>query len=219
MTACGPLKKSDFHYDLPAELIAQAPLAQRSASRLLVVDVPAAPAGDRCFIDRHFGDLGEYLRAGDLLVFNDTRVLPARLYGHKETGGAVEVLIERVTGAHEALAQRRRQGPAPRGGRALVEGQGERAVQRRGRKLQGLRVARAQGLAESFQARLDRRDDRFQIRARRHGLLLFVWLGLRRARALQARRAHVLNGTQRWALRTSCALAISLSAMASAFTL
>jgi len=100
-----PLKKSDFHYDLPPELIAQAPLAQRSASRLLVVDVPAAPAGDRCFIDRHFGDLGEYLRAGDLLVFNDTRVLPARLYGHKETGGAVEVLIERVTGAHEALAQ------------------------------------------------------------------------------------------------------------------
>jgi len=94
------LKKSDFHYHLPAELIAQAPLAQRSASRLLVVDVPATK-----FIDRHFGDLGEYLRAGDLLVFNDTRVLPARLYGHKETGGAVEILIERVTGAHDALAQ------------------------------------------------------------------------------------------------------------------
>jgi S-adenosylmethionine:tRNA ribosyltransferase-isomerase len=94
------LKKSDFHYHLPAELIAQAPLPQRSASRLLVVDVPA-----RDFFDGRFGELVDYLRADDLLVFNDTRVLPARLYGRKETGGAVEILIERVTGAHEALAQ------------------------------------------------------------------------------------------------------------------
>ena len=94
------MKKSDFHYDLPSELIAQAPLAQRSASRLLVVDVPA-----RRFDDRQFTDLGGYLKPGDLLVFNDTRVLPARLYGRKETGGAVEILIERVTGAHDAVAQ------------------------------------------------------------------------------------------------------------------
>jgi len=94
------LKKSDFHYDLPTELIAQQPLSERSASRLLVVD-PVA----RGFADRRFGDLLEYLRAGDLLVFNDTRVLPARLFGHKETGGAVEILIERVLGAHEARAQ------------------------------------------------------------------------------------------------------------------
>jgi len=94
------LKKSDFHYDLPRELIAQAPLAQRSASRLLVVDAAA-----RGFEDRRFTDLVDYVRAGDLLVFNDTRVLHARLYGRKETGGAVEILIERITGAHEALAQ------------------------------------------------------------------------------------------------------------------
>ena len=94
------MKKSDFHYDLPPELIAQVPLAQRSASRLLVVDVP----GGR-FLDRRFTDLTEFLRPGDLLVFNDTRVLPARLYGRKETGGAVEILIERITGAHEAVAQ------------------------------------------------------------------------------------------------------------------
>ncbi|MBS0569086.1 MAG: tRNA preQ1(34) S-adenosylmethionine ribosyltransferase-isomerase QueA [Proteobacteria bacterium] len=94
------MKKSDFHYDLPPELIAQAPLSERSASRLLVVDVPA-----RGFADRQFTDLGEYLKPGDLLMFNDTRVLPARLYGRKETGGAVEILIERVTGAHEAIAQ------------------------------------------------------------------------------------------------------------------
>ena len=94
------VKKSDFHYDLPPELIAQAPLPQRSASRLLVVDVLA-----RRFDDRQFTDLADYLRPGDLLIFNDTRVLPARLYGHKQTGGAVEILIERITGAHTALAQ------------------------------------------------------------------------------------------------------------------
>jgi S-adenosylmethionine:tRNA ribosyltransferase-isomerase len=94
------LKKSDFHYELPSELIAQQPLAERSASRLLVVDVGAGR-----FADRSFSDLPGYLRAGDLLVFNDTRVLQARLFGRKETGGAVEVLIERVLGTHEALAQ------------------------------------------------------------------------------------------------------------------
>lgn len=94
------MKKADFHYDLPRELIAQAPLPQRSASRLLVVDAAA-----RSFADRRFTDLTEYLREGDLLVFNDTRVLHARLYGHKETGGAVEILIERITGTHEVLAQ------------------------------------------------------------------------------------------------------------------
>src|SRR5579885_3765383 len=94
------LKKSDFHYDLPPELIAQEPLPERSASRLMVVDVPA-----QTFVDRWFRDLGDYLRPGDLLVFNDTRVLPARLYGRKQTGGAVEILIERLTGTHTARAQ------------------------------------------------------------------------------------------------------------------
>jgi S-adenosylmethionine:tRNA ribosyltransferase-isomerase len=94
------LKKSDFSFDLPAELIAQQPLPERSASRLLVlesdVDRPA---------DRRLRDLPDLLRAGDLLVFNDTRVLPARLYGRKESGGAVEILVERVTGTHEATVQ------------------------------------------------------------------------------------------------------------------
>ena len=94
------MKKSDFHFDLPPELIAQAPLAQRSASRLLVAD-----ARDGSLVDRRFADLVDLLRDGDLLVFNDTRVLPARLFGRKESGGAVEILIERVTGAHEARAQ------------------------------------------------------------------------------------------------------------------
>ena len=110
------VKKSDFHYDLPTELIAQAPLAQRSASRLLVVDALA-----KQFTDRHFTDLTEYLHPGDLLVFNDTRVLPARLYGHKQTGGAVEILIERVTGAHEAVAQLGVSKKPKAGGRILLE--------------------------------------------------------------------------------------------------
>ncbi|MEO6075184.1 MAG: S-adenosylmethionine:tRNA ribosyltransferase-isomerase, partial [Dokdonella sp.] len=82
------MKKSDFHFELPGELVAQQPLAQRSASRLLVVDA----AADRVD-DRHFAELPHLLRADDLLVFNDTRVLPARLFGHKESGGAVEILV------------------------------------------------------------------------------------------------------------------------------
>nr|WP_279236821.1 tRNA preQ1(34) S-adenosylmethionine ribosyltransferase-isomerase QueA [Dyella sp. RRB7] len=81
-------------------MIAQAPLAERSASRLLVLDVEAQSRQDRLF-----RDLPEFLREGDLLVFNDTRVLPARLHGRKDSGGAVEILIERVTGAHEATVQ------------------------------------------------------------------------------------------------------------------
>jgi S-adenosylmethionine:tRNA ribosyltransferase-isomerase len=94
------VKKSDFHYELPPGLIAQAPLPQRSASRLLLLGpVPAAPA------DRHVRDLPALLEPGDLLVFNDTRVLPARVFGHKESGGRVEILVERVLGTHEAKAQ------------------------------------------------------------------------------------------------------------------
>jgi len=94
------VKKTDFDFELPPELIAQAPLAERSASRMLVLDVEAQSRQDRMF-----RDLPDYLRQGDLLVFNDTRVLPARLYGRKDTGGQVEILIERVTGAHEATVQ------------------------------------------------------------------------------------------------------------------
>jgi S-adenosylmethionine:tRNA ribosyltransferase-isomerase len=94
------LKKSDFHYDLPVELIAQQPLPQRSASRLLVADAPHGALSDRTF-----NDLPQLLQPGDLLVFNDTRVLPARLFGHKQSGGAVEIMLERITGTHTASAQ------------------------------------------------------------------------------------------------------------------
>lgn len=91
---------SDFDYDLPADLIAQAPLAERSASRLLAV-------GELRLEDLHFRDLPALLAPGDLLVFNDTRVVKARLYGEKSTGGQVEMLIERVLGEHEAISQMR----------------------------------------------------------------------------------------------------------------
>ena len=94
------MKKSDFDFELPPELIAQAPLPERSASRLLLLDVAAQSRQDRMF-----RELPDFLRPGDLLVFNDTRVIPARLYGRKDTGGAVEIMLERVTGAHEAIAQ------------------------------------------------------------------------------------------------------------------
>ncbi len=93
------MKKSEFHYDLPVELIAQQPLPERSASRLLLVDAP-----HQALSDRVFHDLPEMLQPGDLLVFNDTRVLPARLFGHKASGGAVEIMLERVTGTHTAIA-------------------------------------------------------------------------------------------------------------------
>lgn len=90
--------RSDFHYELPAELIAQAPLPERRASRLLVLDGATGRIGDRVF-----ADLPQLLRAGDLLVFNDTRVLPARVIGRKPTGGRVELLLERLLGPRSAL--------------------------------------------------------------------------------------------------------------------
>ena len=98
-----PLTLNDFDYTLPAELIAQAPLAERSASRLLVV-TPNAD-GAPVLADAAFSDLPDLVQPGDLFVFNDTRVIHARLHGVKASGGQVEVLIERAIGPHEALAQ------------------------------------------------------------------------------------------------------------------
>jgi S-adenosylmethionine:tRNA ribosyltransferase-isomerase len=91
------MKTSDFDFDLPTDLIAQYPAATRRASRLLQVN------GGR-FTDRMFSELPQLVRPGDLMVFNDTRVIKARLHGHKETGGAIEVLVERVIGASDPVA-------------------------------------------------------------------------------------------------------------------
>jgi len=90
------MKLSDFDFELPELLIAQHPSPKRTDSRLLV-------RNDE-FIDSHFSDLGLFLKPNDLLILNDTRVIPARLFGHKDSGGKVEVLIERVVSDHEAFA-------------------------------------------------------------------------------------------------------------------
>ena len=100
---------SDFDFNLPDDLIAQYALPERSASRLLHVDNGADAArpdtaGPR-LTDHRFAELGSFLRPGDLLVFNDTKVLKARFHGVKASGGKVEVLIERLTGDDTALAQ------------------------------------------------------------------------------------------------------------------
>lgn len=88
------LKTSDFYYDLPEELIAQTPLARRDGSRLMVIDRKSGALSHR-----HFYDIAEYFRPGDCLVINDTKVLPARLYGTKQPhGAAVEVLLLRDLG-------------------------------------------------------------------------------------------------------------------------
>ena len=92
--------KSEFHFDLPEELIAQAPLARRDASRLLCLKSAAATASDCIF--RQFEDL---LGENDLLVMNDTRVIPARLYASKQTGGKLEILLERLLDDRRCLVQ------------------------------------------------------------------------------------------------------------------
>jgi len=108
------MQLSDFEYQLPAQLIAQTPLAQRSASRLLLVD----PQGDR-HMDKRFTDLTDLIEDGDLLVFNDTRVIPARLFGQKQSGGKVEVMVERVLD-DETLLAHIRASKAPQPGTGLI---------------------------------------------------------------------------------------------------
>jgi S-adenosylmethionine:tRNA ribosyltransferase-isomerase len=106
--------RSDFNYELPPQLIAQRPAERRSASRLLCLN-PDGTLGDR-----HMAEFAELLLPGDLLVFNDARVIPARLHGQKDSGGQVEVLIERVLDAAEALAQVRASKPPKPGSRLLL---------------------------------------------------------------------------------------------------
>ena len=117
------MKKSDFHYELPEALIAQAPLPERSASRLLLV-----PPGDAPLSDLRVRDLPSLLQPGDLLVFNDTRVIPARLFGQKATGGRVEILIERLLPDEEARAQLGVSKPPQPGSRIALDAGGEAEV-------------------------------------------------------------------------------------------
>lgn len=101
---------SDFYFDLPDHLIARYPTKERTASRLLYLK---GKTGE--FQDQHFSDLLEHIQAGDLLIFNNTRVIPARLYGKKASGGKLEVLVERVLDEHRCLAH-------VRASKALKEG-------------------------------------------------------------------------------------------------
>ncbi|XQE67995.1 tRNA preQ1(34) S-adenosylmethionine ribosyltransferase-isomerase QueA [Pseudomonas sp. P3C3] len=114
------MRVADFQFDLPDSLIARHPLAERRASRLLVLDGPTG-----ALAHRQFADLLEYLRPGDLMVFNDTRVIPARLFGQKASGGKLEVLVERVLDEYRVLAHvRSSKSPKP-GSLILIEGGGE----------------------------------------------------------------------------------------------
>ena len=97
------MQLSDFNYELPAELIAQHPLVNRTDSRLL--ELKAEGPNHAKILDRQFKDILSLIKPGDLLVFNDTKVIPARLHGNKETGGNIEMLIERISGDKQAWVQ------------------------------------------------------------------------------------------------------------------
>ena len=108
------MRTSDFDFDLPEALIAQFPAVERTASRLLCLD-----GNSGALSDATFSQLPQQLHAGDLLVFNDTRVIKARLLGRKESGGKVEVLVERVLDSHRALAHVRAS-KSPKSGTRLI---------------------------------------------------------------------------------------------------
>lgn len=108
------MQRADFHFELPDELIARYPSEQRSDCRLLCVDGQSG-----ALEHRRFPDLLELLEPGDLLVFNDTRVIPARLHGHKASGGKVEMLLERPLDSHCGLAHLR-SSKSPKPGTELI---------------------------------------------------------------------------------------------------
>ena len=120
------MRKSDFFYDLPQGLIAQTPAQPRSASRLLCLTRTTGVLADRNFVD-----LPEFLQPDDLLVFNNTRVIPARLYGTKDSGGKIELLVERVLDTHRAVVQWRASKPPRVDQRLHLEGGVEAVVSAR----------------------------------------------------------------------------------------
>ena len=130
---------SDFHFELPDELIARYPMAERSASRLLYLNGESGT-----YQDQQFSDLLSHLNGGDLLIFNNTRVIPARLYGRKSSGGKLEVLIERVLDEHRCLAHIRAS-KAPKEGAELVLGEDKLGE---GKGLNAVMVARHEALFE-----------------------------------------------------------------------
>lgn len=142
-----PMLRSDFHFDLPDDLIAQQPLPERRASRLLMLD--AVDVGPR---DARFEDLVKWLRPGDLLVFNDTRVIPARLLGRKASGGCVELLLERAIDDHRAWVHLRASHAPKPGSRLLFDGDVEVEVAGRDGALFEVRFHDPRPLLELFEA-------------------------------------------------------------------
>jgi len=136
-----PLTLDDFDYALPPDLIAQFPAPERAASRLLRLS-------GETLSDRRFAELPQLLQPGDLLVFNDTRVIKARLYGVKASGGRIELLVERVTGTHEALVQMRASHAPKPGARLRLEDTLEAEVLERRGDLYLLRFGGAAGVLE-----------------------------------------------------------------------
>ena len=110
------MRRADFNFELPGDLIAQRPTAERSASRLLALDAADTRR------DLLFRDLPALLRAGDLLVFNDTKVVPARIHGTKETGGKIELMLERALDSRTALVQARASKGLKTGARVSLPG-------------------------------------------------------------------------------------------------
>ncbi len=135
------MRLADFDYELPAELIAQHPPKERGASRLLHLDGASGK-----LVDRAFADLPQLVDARDVLVLNETRVIKARLYGAKSSGGRVELFVERMLGEHEALALMRA-GHSPKPGARLSVGDGV-AVEVLGREEDFYRVRFAEPVAK-----------------------------------------------------------------------
>jgi S-adenosylmethionine:tRNA ribosyltransferase-isomerase len=131
---------SDFDYDLPPELIAQYPAEPRDSARLLLLDRTSGRTEHR-----GMGDFPDCLRAGDLLVLNDTRVIPARLFGRKQTGGRMEILVERLRGGHDCLAQLRDARSARPGVRITIDGGDGACVEVLGREGEFFALRRVDG--------------------------------------------------------------------------
>ncbi len=136
------MRKQDFDFILPPELIAQQPLPERADSRLLVID-----AANHALVHSRFRNIGDWLRPGDLLVLNDTRVWNARLYGTKASGGRVELLLERLTSTDQGWFHIR-VSKKPKPGQQIMIGQQALIVEARDDALFALRMADGSSITE-----------------------------------------------------------------------
>ena len=137
------MRRQDFDFDLPEELIAQYPATKRDSGRLLLLN--GVTGG---YADRQFSDLLSVVNPGDLLVFNDTRVVPARLFGRKETGGRVEILVERMLDRGRCLAHVQASKTPKKGSRLILDGGTELQVCGRSDDLFELTLTGDQSLAQ-----------------------------------------------------------------------